>query len=81
MNLPASSKGVNETKTIAIVGASGYIGKFLVEKLRRLGGHKIKLLVRSLDQCPMRENYDLNIKAFKGDGITNRFFRAQLHSN
>lgn len=57
----------NRSKTVAIVGASGYIGKRIVEELRRLGGYKIKLLVRSLDQNLMAASLDAGVEVFKGD--------------
>lgn len=54
-------------KVVAIVGASGYIGRHIVAELRRLGGYKIKLLARSLDQNPMETDIDACVEVFKGD--------------
>jgi nucleoside-diphosphate-sugar epimerase len=54
-------------RTVAIVGASGYIGSRLVEELRRLGGYKIKLLARSLDQCVSTGGGAADLEMFKGD--------------
>lgn len=56
-----------QTKTIAIVGASGFIGMHLVDELRRLGGYRIKLLSRSPDKSPMDEGRELDVEVFKGD--------------
>lgn len=54
-------------KVVAIVGASGYIGRDLVERMRRLGGYRIKLLARSLDQNLMVGSSDACVEVFKGD--------------
>lgn len=51
--------------TVAIVGASGYIGRRLVEELRRLGSYRIKLLSRSLDQYSTVAGLDVEV--VKGD--------------
>ena len=54
-------------EVVAIVGASGYIGRHIVAELRRLGSYKIKLLARSLDQNPMETDIDACLEVFKGD--------------
>jgi nucleoside-diphosphate-sugar epimerase len=54
-------------RVVAIVGASGYIGRHIVAELRRLGGYKIKLLARSLNPNPMETDIDAIVEVFKGD--------------
>lgn len=60
-----SYDSVSRAKTVAIVGASGYIGRHLVGELRRLGGYRIKLLSRSLVKNMMGAETDVEV--FKGD--------------
>lgn len=62
-----SSECAANTTTIAIVGASGYIGRYLVKQLRWLGGCKIKLLTRSLDRSLLGEEFSTGVEVFKGD--------------
>jgi len=63
----SNSDHANQTKTVAIVGASGYIGRHLVEGLRPLNGYRIKLLARSLDQNLTGADLDVGVEVFKGD--------------
>lgn len=49
-------------KTVAIVGGSGFIGSHLVRELQRLGGYRIKLLSRYLD-----ESSSTDLEVIKGD--------------
>jgi nucleoside-diphosphate-sugar epimerase len=57
----------NQAKAVAIVGASGYIGRHLVEELQRLGGFRIKLLTRSLDNHLRSARSDMDMEVFEGD--------------
>lgn len=71
----------NRSKTVAIVGASGYIGKRIVEKLQRLGGYKIRLLVRSLDQNLAATILNTSVQVFKGDLQEPESLRGFLECN
>lgn len=64
--LPLADKPASH-RTVAIVGASGYIGRNLVEELRRTGGYKIKLLVRSPDHANVENARDQSVEIVKGD--------------
>jgi nucleoside-diphosphate-sugar epimerase len=63
----SSADCMHSTKTIAIVGASGHIGRYLVAELRRLGGYRIKLLARSFDHSPVNTACNEGVEIFKGD--------------
>lgn len=68
-------------KVVAIVGASGYIGRHVVEELRRLGGYKIKMLARLLDQSQMGIGFDACVEVFKGDLREPESLRGFLEPN
>lgn len=59
------SSYASQAKTVAIVGASGYIGRNLIEAVQQLGGYRIKLLSRSPGQKMV--GADSNVEIFKGD--------------
>ncbi len=54
-------------KTIVVAGASGYIGKNIVQELLRLGDYKIKLLSRSLDKSSTEASLSKCVEIFRGD--------------
>lgn len=56
----------SRANVIAIVGASGFLGGHLVEKLRQLGGRRIKLLTRTLDTNAIND-IDIDVEWCKGD--------------
>ena len=60
-----SSDSVGRTKTVAILGSSGYIGRNLVEALRESGDYRIKLLSRSTERNGMDAYPDIEV--FNGD--------------
>lgn len=68
-------------KVVAIVGASGYIGRHVVEELRRLGGYKIKLLARPIGQSQMGIGFDACVEVFKGDLREPESLRGFLEPN
>lgn len=74
-------KKVNGFQVVAIIGASGYIGRHIVDELRRMGGYKIKLLARSLDQNPAVADLDACVEVFKGDLREPESLRGFLEPN
>ncbi|RJG02931.1 NAD-dependent epimerase/dehydratase family protein [Noviherbaspirillum sedimenti] len=53
--------------TIAIVGASGYIGKYLVQELGACKDYRVKVLTRSLNDDRMATSWPANIEIIQGD--------------
>jgi nucleoside-diphosphate-sugar epimerase len=52
---------------VAITGASGYIGRYLVAELTRLGGYEIRVLSRSNSSSDQLQAVGPNVKIFSGD--------------
>lgn len=53
--------------TVAITGASGYIGKHLVAQLRQRGDVRIKVLSRSKSRGPGAFDFGANVEVVEGD--------------
>lgn len=53
--------------TVAITGASGYIGKHLVAQLRQRGDVRIKVLTRSRGRSPGVFDFGANVEVVEGD--------------
>ncbi len=53
--------------TVAITGASGFIGKHLIAQLRQRGDVRIKVLSRSISQRPGALDFGANVEVVKGD--------------
>jgi nucleoside-diphosphate-sugar epimerase len=53
--------------TVAITGASGYIGKHLVAQLRQRGDVRIKVLTRSRGRSPRVFDFGANVEVVEGD--------------
>ncbi len=58
---------VKSVHTVAITGASGYIGKHLVAQLRQLGDVRIKVLSRSTHRSPDQMEYGAGVEVTVGD--------------
>ncbi len=58
---------VNPLGTVAVTGASGYIGKHLVTELRRLGEGRIKVLSRRQQPTSHRLDYGSGVEVTEGD--------------
>ena len=54
-------------QTVAIVGASGYIGRRVVDEFLRIGGYKIRVLVRSATQSLNWLDDKTDVDVFEGD--------------
>jgi nucleoside-diphosphate-sugar epimerase len=58
---------VKSMGTVAITGASGYIGKHLVAQLRQLGNVRIKVLSRRKLRQPGASEYGAGVEVVQGD--------------
>ena len=54
-------------RVISITGASGYIGKYLVAELLRIGGYEIRVLLRSKQQAWIESKFDSRVEVIEGD--------------
>ncbi len=54
-------------KTIAIIGASGYIGKHLIAELMRVGGYEVRVLSRNKRQDLIEGKFDSRVEIIEGD--------------
>lgn len=54
-------------KTIAITGATGFIGRYLIAELSRLGGYEIRILCRDQNSINEQKKAGLGVRVFIGD--------------
>jgi nucleoside-diphosphate-sugar epimerase len=54
-------------KTIAVIGASGYIGKHLVAELMRVGGYEVRVLSRNKQKDLIERKFDSRVEIIEGD--------------
>ncbi len=58
---------MRSTNTIAITGASGFIGKFLESQLLEMDGYEIRVLSRDIERDLSKEKFGHDVKMFEGD--------------
>lgn len=57
----------SKMSTIAITGATGYIGKNLIRKLERAGSYRIRVLVRKGQGNSLSGTFGTNVEIFEGE--------------